>query len=121
MENGIFPKDIGSMFLHNYFYRSQRSWGKVMFLQAYVILFTGGVCLSACWDTTPLSRQLLEQAPPLEAGTPPGADPHRTGTPQSRPPGAEHAGRYGQCTGGTHPTGMQSCSMASSGNILDYK
>ena len=28
---------------------------KVIFLQASVILFTGGgVCLSACWDTTPL-------------------------------------------------------------------
>ena len=29
-------------FLHN-FYRLQRSWGKVMFLLASVILFTGGV------------------------------------------------------------------------------
>ena len=30
-------------------------WGKVMFLQVSVILLTGwvGVCLSACWDTTP--------------------------------------------------------------------
>ena len=36
------------------FYRPQRSWGKVIFSQASVILFTrGGVCLSACWDTTP--------------------------------------------------------------------
>ena len=35
-----------------------------------------------------------------EPGTPPGP-----GT----PPSAEHAGRYGQCAGGTHPTGMQSC------------
>ena len=25
------------------------------------------------------------------------------------PPGAEHAGRYSQRAGGTHPTGMQSC------------
>ena len=25
------------------------------------------------------------------------------------PPGAEHAGRYGQQAGGTHPTGMHSC------------
>ena len=25
------------------------------------------------------------------------------------PSGAEHAERYGQCVGGTHPTGMQSC------------
>ena len=41
----------------------------------------GGVCLSACWDT-PRSRH---------------------------PPATEHAGRYGQRAGGTHPTGMQSC------------
>ena len=27
-------------------------WGKVIFLHLFVILFTGGVCLSACWDTT---------------------------------------------------------------------
>ena len=26
---------------------------KVMFLLEFVILFTGGICLSACWDTTP--------------------------------------------------------------------
>ena len=38
--------------------------------------------------------------------TPPGP-----GTPpdQVHPPSAEHAGRYGQRAGGTHPTGMQSC------------
>ena len=40
-----------------------------------------------------------EQTPPQEQ-TPPGAD---------TPPGTEHAGRYGQRAGGTHPTGMQSC------------
>ena len=32
-------------------YLPQRSWGKVMFLRMSVILFTGGGCLSACWDT----------------------------------------------------------------------
>ena len=41
-----------------------------------------------------------DQSPPPKPGTPP-----RT----RHPPGAEHAGRYGQCAGGTHPTGMQSC------------
>ena len=40
-----------------YYYRPQRSWGKVIFSQASMILFTGGVCLSACWDTTPRTRQ----------------------------------------------------------------
>ena len=46
------------------------------------------------------------------AGIPPplGADPLGADTPQSRhPPCTEHAGRYGQRTGSTHPTGMKSC------------
>ena len=39
------------------------------------------------------------------AHTPPG-----TMHPQDHaPPSTEHAGRYGQRAGGTHPTGMQSC------------
>ena len=93
------------------FYRPQRSWVKVMFLQVSVILSTGeeGVCLSACWDAsppradTPRSRHHpLDQAPlrsrhpsgadthtppPPRPGTPLGADtpradtPHRPGTP----------------------------------------
>ena len=58
------------------------------------ILFTGGVCPIACWDTPP---------PEPEAGTPQGPE---AGTP---PPRKVHAGRYGQQAGGTHPTGMQSC------------
>ena len=49
----------------------------------------GGVCPSACWDIPP------------------------TPTPGTRgrhpPPGAVHAGRYGQQAGGTHPTGMHTC------------
>ena len=40
----------------------------------------------------------LSPAPPL----PPG---------QVHPPGAVHAGRYGQQAGGTHPTGMLSCCL----------
>ena len=64
-----------------------------------------GVCLSACWDTTP----------PPGPGTPQTRHPTGPGTPQSRhppdqaPPCAVHAGRYGQQAGGMHPTGMQSC------------
>ena len=43
--------------------------------------------------------------PPLCQGDPPAKE-----TPcQGDPPGTEHAGRYGQCVGGMHPTGMQSC------------
>ena len=106
-------------------YRPQRSWGKVMFSQACVILFTGGVCLSACWDTTPRTRHPLpqEQTPqgtpppgvdppewtPWEQTSPPGADPPPPEQIPLPPPDTEHAGRYGQRAGGTHPTGMQSC------------
>ena len=54
-----------------------------MFLHLSVILFTGGgVCLSVCWDTHPLSAD----------------------TPSQCMLG------YGQQVGGTHPAGMQSCS-----------
>ena len=51
----------------------------------------GGVCRSACWDTTP-----QEQTFPPD---------------QTPPPGTVHAGRYGQQAGGMHPTGMQSCRL----------
>ena len=78
-------------------YRLQRSWGKVIFSQAYVILFTGGlgVCLSACWDTTPSS-----QGSPRWQGRPPPPG-------KADPPCTVHAGRYGQQAGGMHPSGMQ--------------
>ena len=59
-----------------------------MFSQACVILFTGG-CLPLC----------MLGYHPLPGSRPLGVE----------PPSAEHAGRYGQCAGGTHPTGMQSC------------
>ena len=71
-------------------YRPQRSWGKVIFSQASVILFTGEGGLPQC---------MLGYHPPDQ--TPP---PH-----QAHPHGAEHTGRYGQRAGGMHRTGMQSC------------
>ena len=55
-----------------------------MFLQVCVILFTGGVCLSACWDTThPLGSRHppWKQTPPLEQTHPPGSRPPRADTP----------------------------------------
>ena len=72
------------------YYRPQRSWGKVMFLQVCVILFTGG-CLPQCMlGYTPWSRHPPEQTPPPRADTRPwsrhplGADP-----PEQTPPGAD--------------------------------
>ena len=49
-----------------------------MFLHLSVILFTRGVCLSACWDTTPLEAPpgkhtpLGKHTPSREAHPPPG-------------------------------------------------
>ena len=56
-----------------------------MFLHLSVILFTGGICPSACWGThtSPPGADPLEQTPRAE---PPEAD-----TPQSRPPGPDHS------------------------------
>ena len=58
---------------------------KVMFLQVWVCPH-GGVCLSACWDTTP------------RANTPPGSrhPPPRADTPQSRHPPGEQIPPRGQ-------------------------
>ena len=97
-----------------------------MFLQACVILFTGG--FASVHAGIPPPPQ--EQAPPEQ--TPPGAGTWRRNPPEQTPSweqvppvagppppqGAEHAGRYGQCTGGTHPTGMQSCLFARELEIL---
>ena len=88
-----------------YIYRPQRSWAKVMFLQASVCPRGGGEgCLPQCMlgyppgaDTTtpgpgtspdqapPWSRPPQEQTPPLDQAPPP---PYRPGTP---PPGKQTA------------------------------
>ena len=75
---------------------------KVMFLQACVCPH-GGVCLSACWDTTPPSRHPPRSRPPWS--TPREQTPPRRRTPGSRPPPGEMA----TAADGTHPTGMHSC------------
>ena len=106
----------------SHIYRPQRSWGKVMFLQASVILSTGGGSASVHAGIPSLWEQAGIPSPdqagtPLGAGIPPRADPPEQAPPGSRhPPGAKHAGRYGQCAGGTHPTGMQTCT-----SCLAYK
>ena len=94
-------------FYHNdkYFYRPQRSWAKVMFLQASVILSTGGVCLSAFWDASPPARDQrptplppgIRDPPPDQADPPPGPGRHPPGP--ETPPEADASirsmsGRY---------------------------
>ena len=82
-------------------YHPQRSWGKVMFLQASVILLTGGVGTSPPWEETPPSGS---RHTPLEADTPlpPGADPPKQislgqhppdHTPETTPPQSRHPPR----------------------------
>ena len=108
-----------------------------MFLQASVILLTGG---GSTWHHPPgPGADTPPPTPPPGPGTPPGTrytppgpgtlpppwdqvHPPPPGTrytpldqvhpPRTRytpAPDAEHAERYGQWAGGTHPTGMQSC------------
>ena len=82
------------------FYRPQRSWGKVMFLQVCVILFTGGECLTRY----PPQDQVPPRAryppgtryPPLGPGTPP-----RTRYPPG--PGTPPWARYPSPGPGTPP------------------
>ena len=94
-------------------------WGKVIFSVACVknSVHRGGLpqCILGYHpppgadtplraDTSPDQAPPDHQAPPLDQA-PPAADPPL----DQAPPCAVHAGRYGQQTGGMHPTGMQSC------------
>ena len=78
-----------------------------------------GVCLDACWDTTHCpTRQAptfpgTRQAPPRDQAPAPWD--------QAPPPGAEHAGRYGQRAGSMHPTGMQSFFSSDNETSFDVK
>ena len=106
-------------------HRPQRSWGKVIFSQASVILSTGGGGVPGQVHppgpgTPPGTRYTPRtRYTPLGPGTPPRTryppgpgTPLGPGTPprtRYTTPGAVHAGRYGQQVGGMHPTGMHSC------------
>ena len=59
------------------------------------------------FDGGGLPRDQRQAPPPDQRQTPPGL----RHPPGADPPNAVHAGRYGQQTGGTNPTGMQSCSL----------
>ena len=113
------------------FYRPQRSWGKVIFLHVSVILFTGwgtwsggglvggcgprggawsgGSALRAVWSQGDAwSGRVWSRGVPGLGGSGPGGGGIPACT-EADPPGAVHAGRYGQQAGGTHPAGMHSC------------
>ena len=78
---------------------------KVIFLHLFVILFTGGICLSACWDPP------QEQTPPREQIPPRSRPPRADTTPpeQADPRPGKQTPAYGLRAAGTHPTGMHSC------------
>ena len=81
--------DIGGEWMH-FYYRPQRNWVKVMFLQASVILSTGGLQQG---NPPPLARRPPRQGdPPWEQTPPPGADPPWDQPPSPRdqtpPPGS---------------------------------
>ena len=99
-------------------YRPQRSWGKVMFLQVSVILFTrGDVCqvYAGIHPPTPRDQRQTPAPPPRADTTPSWADilpplgPETDTLPLGRRPPEQCILGYGQETGGTHPTGMHSC------------
>ena len=100
-------------------YHPQRSWGKVIFSVACVKNSVHrGVCRIACWNPPWDQRQTpwdQRQTLPEQEADPmvPEADPSWEQT----PPGAVHAGRYGQRAGGTHPTGMQTCQQIEWGGV----
>ena len=81
-----------------YLYRPQRSCGQGnIFTPVCHSVHRGeGVCLSACWDTTPPRDQ-----------TPPG--PPRADTPREQTSPSDQTPAYGLRAVGTHPTGMHSC------------
>ena len=99
-----------------YNYRPQRSWAKVMFLQASVILSTRGMSASV-YAGIPSPPQ--EQTPAPKSRHPPRADtpqrrhpppPEQTSPPpERRHPPWKQTPAYGQRAAGTHPTGMHSC------------
>ena len=79
-----FP-DFSSIFCH--FCHPQRSWGKVMFSQACVILFTGGGVSASVHAGTPPQ----EQTPPRADPTPQSRHPPRADTPpEQTPPQSRH-------------------------------
>ena len=79
---------------------------KVIFLHLSVILFTGGVCLSACWDAHPPGTRHHPPTPGTRHHHPPW---DQTPPPRDQTPPGKLTPAYGLRAAGTHPTGMHSC------------
>ena len=70
----------------------------------------GNIFTSVCQEFCPQGGVSAS----VHAGIPPpgpGRHPRDQAPPRPGTPRAEHAGRYSQRVGGTHPTGMHSCSF----------
>ena len=95
------------LFIHLNFLPSATKLRRLCFYRRLSVHMKG-VCLSACWDTTPLpqSRQPPGVDIPPGPDRPPRADTPWDQTPRDRtPPSRETA----TAADGTHPTGMHSC------------
>ena len=73
-----------------------------MFLHLSVILFTWGVCLSACWDTTYWNAS--SRPPPGPHTPPPRADPPGSRPPRDQAPSLDQAPPRNQAP---HPPGSR--------------
>ena len=110
-----------SLCMRNIFTGRNEVVAKVMFLQASVILSTGG-CLPQCmlgyhtpWEQTPPGQTPPGSRHPPRADTPQADTPRADTPPQADTPGSRHpppkkqVPAYGQWAASTHPTGMHSC------------
>ena len=97
-----------SEFSGSHFSRPQRSCEGYVFTPVYRSVH-GGVCLSACWDTSPPHPQGAGN--PLGVCTPPPGSRHfppwQQATPN--PPPEQIPQQTATAADGTHPTGMHSC------------
>ena len=101
-------------------YRPQQSWAKVMFLQASVILSTGG-CLPQCMleYTTPEQTHPPEQTPP-RADTPWEQTPPRSRHPREQTPPPPRADTFPREQTPPHPREADSCIRSTSGRYASY-
>ena len=93
-DNNACSSDLMTIVCNRYYYRPQRSCGKVMFSQASVILFTGGLDPPGrhpCQADTPARQTPLPGRHPCQADTPLGTHPLAR-----HPPGQTHPGRQPQ-------------------------